>query len=267
MRAELDVVFLTGGYGSRMGDIAEERQKCVLPYEGKPVVGYSLDAASEAFGKNFRPIMAVGHRDTDVRDTFKDFWHGKKIEYVPHTPGTEDRGVLHSVRDVLSGGLFLVVHGNIIFDSNVLPALVERHEQKNSMTTITVADKVDESMHDIVVLGGPDGSDVEEILIPQPDANTLKLFQENNFEIDVYPIDKDTQEMKEEGYRREMGINVYDGRIYNLLEGYTNPATPHMIWIYTDHLNKGGKVSGVVYSGDWLHIQTPEDLQRKRIRG
>lgn len=262
MNKQIEIVFLAGGYGGRMGDLTSNKQKCMLEFEGKPILRHSLEAVSRAVGR-FRPIISVGYRDQDIKDYFGTNWGRDSIEYVAHQPGVEDRGVLLSLRNDLSGAPFVVIHGNILFDGSIVPEMYASFFDTRPITTIAAAEKVDESIHDFVRMD--QGGTVKEILIPEPDEVTRALFKANNLKIGTYHWEVDSAYMRSLGFLREMGINVYDQSIYEMIARYTYAFTPHMIWLYADYLNQGGRVEAVRYSGDWLHFQIPSDLERSGI--
>jgi NDP-sugar pyrophosphorylase family protein len=257
-----EVVFLCGGFGERMGELTEGMQKCMLPYEGTPILEHGMQAAQETF-TDFQPIFAVGHRSEDVRNYFGDTWEGMPISYVEHKAGTEDRGALLSLHEsgTLSGGAFIVAHGNIVYDKSVFSEMMEVHETTHPITTIALAEKIEESMHDIARMDDSTHV-VTEMRIPQLNASTTAKLQELGLEIDMYPHDMDPQEKRKEGYLREMGVNVYDHTIFEFIDRYRAPLTPHMIWLYAAAVKRGEPVSAIRYANDWLHFETPDDLER-----
>jgi len=98
MSKELDIVFMCGGHGRRMGPIAERTQKCMLLFQDKPILEHLLEQTTKAFGR-FNPIFAVSHRAEDVINHFGDYWEKDKIAYIHDRGDVEDKGVLLSVED------------------------------------------------------------------------------------------------------------------------------------------------------------------------
>lgn len=264
MNSGPEVVFLCGGFGERMGDLTEGRQKCMLPYDDIPILEHGMQAAQETF-TNFQPVFAVGHRSEDVKDYFGDAWEGMPIAYVEHQAGTEDRGALLSLREsgMLSGGAFIVAHGNIIYDKTVFTEMMEVHETTHPITTIALAEKIEESMHDIAQIDDNTHM-VTEMCIPQLNESTTAKLQELGLEIDMYPHDMDPHEKGKQGYLREMGVNVYDHSVFEFIDGHQSPITPHMIWLYAAAVKRGEPVSAIRYKNDWLHFETPNDLRRRK---
>lgn len=255
-----EIVFLCGGYGERMGELTTHKQKCMLPYKNMPILEYGLRAASEAFGI-FQPILCVGYRSEDVKNYFGNEWQGNVIRYVKHTAGTEDKGALLSIQSLLSGNAFFVVHGDIIYDKSVFTNMLEVHTSTPSIATIALAEKLNESMHDIALLDDA-RHQVTEIRIPQLDSRALMQLSKANLVIDMYPHDMDIAQKKGEGYLRDMGVVVYDPTIFTFITQKINTCAQHMIWLYAAAVKRGELVTGVRYTDDWLHFQSPEDLKR-----
>jgi NDP-sugar pyrophosphorylase family protein len=255
---KLDIIFLCGGYGKRMGELASKNQKCMLRYQDKPILQYGLEAATKAFG-SYRPILAVSHLAEDVKKYFGTHWNNDEINYIHHPGESEDRGVLAGVRRFLSGGLFLVIHGDIIFDGYLLESMLEIQEKVRSLATLCFAKKVTESHHALAQLKN---NEVIDFRIPEP-QEYLSL-KSNGLDIATYG--EDITPFIEAGYLRDMYINAYDSTIYNLIDRYPQEEIRYLAWMLGDQISKGGHVSAVEYAKDWLHFERPEDLRREISR-
>lgn len=253
-KPELDVIFLCGGYGQRMGDLTKTQQKVMLPFRGKPIIEYGLEAASEAFGK-INPILAVAYLGNQVKEYFGSTWKGQEIHYIPHPEGSEDRGVLRTVKSTLSGGPFVVVHGNIIYDAHALADNYTSFLKDRPLSTLSLARKSNESKHALVKV---ENGEITGLSIPDPGKNR-KAVEE--FLIDTYDSDKELNLM-EQGWLRDMGINSYDHTIYDLVEKYTQPLMAHIFWMLVSEFSQGGTIGTSIYEGDWFHFQKEDDLVR-----
>ena len=90
---EMEAIVLAGGYGGRMESFALERQKCLLPIEGKPVLGHVMESLVAAFGSVDLKI-GIGFKGEQVIDYVNRNKPGKvTVTYVPHLPGTEGWGI------------------------------------------------------------------------------------------------------------------------------------------------------------------------------
>jgi len=235
MRQEVDVVFLCGGSGIRMGELARSTQKCMLPFEGKPLLQHSLEEATKALGR-FNPILAVSYRAKDVVDYFGRFWGHDEIMYVYDEGGVEDRGVVQGVKEYLQGGPFLVVHGNILFNGALFVEAIQMQEAYTPLATISLAKKVNESKHAVVRL---ENRKVTDMVFPAPD---------------VIP----------DGYLRDMGLNAYDSSVYGLIERFAHDPRIYMMGLLERALGEDDEVAGIQYYGDWLHFERPIDFRRER---
>lgn len=73
-----EVVVFAGGKGERMGDITRNRQKCLLPFEGEPILGHILKSIESAFGSAVVTVC-VSYLANEVID-YVEKNKGKNIE-------------------------------------------------------------------------------------------------------------------------------------------------------------------------------------------
>lgn len=251
---ELNVVFLCGGYGSRMGQLTSETQKVMLPFREKPILQYGIESAIEAFG-TINPVIAVAYLGDQIKEHFGTNWRGNKMTYIPHPEGSEDRGALKTVKDVLNGRPFIVVHGNIIYTPQGLVANYEHHLKEKPISTLSLATKSDESKHALVKVND---KKISKIAIPDPNNNNINL---DKYGIEVYDDIKE-KELIDQGWLRDMGINSYGPEIFKLIEKYTEDYMAHMFWILVSEFKKGSNIGTTVYEDEWFHFQEPKDLER-----
>lgn len=130
--AQLPVIYLAAGRGSRLGDLTADRPKAMIEAGGMPLVDRSLGYLREA---GFDRIVAVtGHAATkfdeyDVEQVFNPKWD------------TENNITsLHAVRDIVEHGC-VIVNCDLLFEPALATALAETQG-----TAILVDDvlKVDE---------------------------------------------------------------------------------------------------------------------------
>lgn len=250
---ELDVLFLCGGRGSRMGDLTRDRQKVMLPFRDKPILEYGLECAIDAFA-SANLIIGYGYLGKQIFDYFGNSWNGRELKYVYHEAGTEDRGALLSVRDQLSGGPFMIIHGNIIYNSEALVSNYEHQIAQRPISTLTLATRSDVSKHALVqVIDGK----ISEIAIPDPKDNSYDLSRHS---IDLYDDEKE-QRLIAEGWLRDMGINTYDPEFLDIIKKHTEPHMSHLFWILVNEFKTGSELGGTIYKAEWFHFQEVADLE------
>lgn len=65
-----------------MGELTDNRQKCMLEVEGKPIFAYVLDQMADAFGKA-KVFLLTGYRGEDVFNYFNLRYRNLDLEYLP----------------------------------------------------------------------------------------------------------------------------------------------------------------------------------------
>lgn len=251
---ELDVIFLCGGYGSRMGEITEKKQKVMLPFRDKPILQYGIESVNEAF-RDVNIYLAIGHLGNQISEYFGDKWGDKPLNYIYHQPGTEDRGALLSIKNKLSGRPFMIIHGNIVYDAKSLVQNYEYQLKERPLSTLSLATKSNESKHALVKV---ENNKIKKISIPDPHDSSYDL---NHHNIDTYDDSKEKRLMSE-SWLRDMGINSYSPEIISKLQNHNETYMTHLFWILVSEFQGGANLGGVVQESDWYHFQEPIDLER-----
>ena len=127
-RSEISAFIAAGGKGSRLGELGQSTQKCMLPLWGKPVLYYAIMSLKNAGCSKI--VLAVNHLSSQIEDYFGDgFDFGLKIEYVKKdTIGTYD--AIYTSIDLLSESFFYL-HANILFQNGLLENLVNIGDANN----------------------------------------------------------------------------------------------------------------------------------------
>jgi len=89
----MKALILAGGRGKRLNDLTNSVNKCMLTLEGKPVVEYVIERATE-MNEIEEIIIVVGHRAADVINRYGTGYNGTKIKYVIQS---EQRGLVHAI--------------------------------------------------------------------------------------------------------------------------------------------------------------------------
>src|SRR5947209_5342987 len=110
---EIEAIVLAGGNGSRMKEFTSEQQKCLLPIEGRPVLGHIMQSLVEAFGSVDLKI-GVAYKSESVKEYVdRNKPSNVSVTYVPHVPGTEGWGIYRDMRQHIRGN-FVAMPGDII---------------------------------------------------------------------------------------------------------------------------------------------------------
>lgn len=88
----LKALVLAGGRGQRLNGYAEEENKCMMLFRGKPLVEYSLENAINLGVKEI--VIVVGHMAEQIINAFGNSYRGTTIKYVIQR---EQLGLVHAI--------------------------------------------------------------------------------------------------------------------------------------------------------------------------
>lgn len=116
-------VILCGGRGTRLAPLTNDRQKCMIPLAGKPVLLHVIEHFKSYGVREF--ILITGYRKEDVMEFFKDgSQHGIYVAYTICEGGTALS--LLAAKPWIKEPFFFA-YGDLISDFD-LRALLEAHE-------------------------------------------------------------------------------------------------------------------------------------------
>jgi histidinol-phosphate phosphatase family protein len=131
----MKAVILCGGKGTRMGNIAAEIPKPMLPVGGKPVLLHQVELLKR-YGIT-EIIMITAHLADVIENYFSD---GKKfgvsISYYRETTPLGTTGGLKEIEEKLDSD-FLLLYGDVMVNMN-LARLIEFHREKKATATLVV---------------------------------------------------------------------------------------------------------------------------------
>ena len=107
----LPVAVLAGGLGTRLGDIARDRPKALVPVAGEPFVHHQLRLLSRQGAQ--RIVLCVGHLGEQIAEAVGDGSRfGLEVDYA--LDGREPVGTAGALRQALPllGETFLVTYGD-----------------------------------------------------------------------------------------------------------------------------------------------------------
>ena len=116
----MKALVLAGGRGSRLGEGSNEKNKCMLQINGKPLIEHNLDCLE--FTGISQVVIVVGYRAEEIINTYGIRHKNKSIEYVIQNG---QRGLVHAIEcaeDALDKEDFMLMLGDEFM-------LSPRHEQ------------------------------------------------------------------------------------------------------------------------------------------
>jgi dTDP-glucose pyrophosphorylase len=126
----MKALILAGGRGKRLGDLTNSINKCMLPFEGKPILDYNLQRAADLKDVS-EIVLIVGFRAEDIINKYGILYKGKKIRYVIQP---EPKGLVHAVecaKDALgTEDFFLSLGDEILVNSRHREMLQKFKDEK-----------------------------------------------------------------------------------------------------------------------------------------
>lgn len=105
----MKALILAAGRGKRLGDLSKDKNKCMLPVNGRPLIRYSLDYAVQVASEI---IIVIGYKGEEVIKYCGSFYQKKKIVYVIQE---EQHGLVHAIecaKDAIGREDFMLMLGD-----------------------------------------------------------------------------------------------------------------------------------------------------------
>jgi dTDP-glucose pyrophosphorylase len=97
---------LAAGRGKRLGERADEQNKCMLPLFGRPLIEYSLENAVRAGVSEI--VVVVGYRAEQIINRYGIEFEGVRVQYVLQE---DPQGLVHAIEcseDAIGGEDFML---------------------------------------------------------------------------------------------------------------------------------------------------------------
>ena len=120
-----EAVILAAGEGKRLRPLTLKTPKSMLKVKGKPVLYYII--RSLRLNEIKKIVIVVGYKKEVIMDYFGDgSKFGVNIEYaIQEKPGGTGDALL-CAKGKVSGKHFIVLNGDVLFDSNILNQMIEK---------------------------------------------------------------------------------------------------------------------------------------------
>jgi len=125
----MKALILAGGRGKRLGEITNSTNKCMLELNGKPVLEYNLDRASELDVKEI--IVVVGYRAEDIINRYGTRYRGKRIKYVMQW---EQKGLVHAIecaKNAIGNDDFFLLLGDEVLINSKHKEMLEKFKNED----------------------------------------------------------------------------------------------------------------------------------------
>jgi len=248
---EISAVLFAGGKGNRMGELGKHTQKCLLPFEGKPILDHIIDKIVNAFG-SARIIICVGYKSEDVIEHYKNTQNSNlHLEFVLHKPGDELKKAFLTTEDLVKKGEpILVGPGNIIARSDLYLSIMTLLIREKATAILSLSDnKKEATTHDVVEIKTigklPNSWEyglVHKIKFPPPKILTNRQLTD----LTIYAMNYQIYKIMKTGFSPDQ-FYISPGIAEILRETGTLP-----------------EFMGIKYPDCWLHFEKPSDLTTSR---
>ncbi|MCF7707628.1 MAG: nucleotidyltransferase family protein [Verrucomicrobia bacterium] len=132
--AEIPVVILAGGLGTRLQTVVPDRPKVMADVGGRPFLAWILDfVKSRGFG---RIIICTGYKARDIEAYFGAGYDGLSIRYSNEATPLGTGGALGNALDMIDAEYAVVMNGDTLCEVE-LEKLCERHEACEADASLT----------------------------------------------------------------------------------------------------------------------------------
>lgn len=115
--SEMEAIILAGGFGTRLGVIARDVPKPMLPVLGKPFLAYLLGHLARYGVSKF--ILCTGYKHEIIRDFFGLSFMGIPVAYSIETEPLGTGGALLNVLPLTKGQHCLALNGDTFFGIDI----------------------------------------------------------------------------------------------------------------------------------------------------
>lgn len=229
---EAEAVILAGGTGSRLGASGEGRQKCLMPIDGKPILGHVLGSLSLAF-ESANVTLCVSYKADEVYEYVKNNRPSNiEVDFLEDEGHSKTAKLFLGTRGLTSGP-FLATAGDLVVRPELYRETFDLVKGGDVFASAALSPELDEA--DTHALGRISMGRVTELILPSPAcANEDQLR-----DMTVWGMTQDFYEYAES--------HPHIGAVPNLL----NTA-----------ISEGKIVAGHLYEDKWVHVAYPEDLSK-----
>jgi NDP-sugar pyrophosphorylase family protein len=217
-------LILAGGKGIKMRPFTYEMPKTMIPVHGRPILEHIIEHIREF---NIRDIIiSVDYLGEKIREYFGDGSKlGVRITYIENDKPTGNAPPLKLARNFLSGNPFILWHGDVLADIDLMD-LIDFHEEHKKLVTMALTSVIDPSEYGAVRLHGNNIVDFQEKAGKGPDVSRL-------INAGIYVVDPSA-------------IEYIPKKQVSYLE---KDVLPELI--------KKNNLCGYVFEGKWYDVSTP----------
>lgn len=124
------VLVLAGGRGKRLGEVTKKENKCLLNFQGKPLIEYSLENAVRV--GVIEIIIVVGHLAKNIINRYGNKFQEHPIRYIVQQ---KQLGLVHAIetaKEAIGDSDFILMLGDEFFINPYHNDMIEEFKKKNA---------------------------------------------------------------------------------------------------------------------------------------
>ena len=166
--AAVKAVLLAAGMSSRLRPLTDDRPKCLLTVAGQPILKRAVDALRGAGLDEL--VVVTGYLEDRIQDALGAWYPDLRVTYRRNADyaATQNGASLLCARAIVEGEPFVMLDGDIVFDAEVLEAVV-RSPHADCLALRPADDLGDEEVK--VVLDAAEPTRVRRIHVSLPPAD------------------------------------------------------------------------------------------------
>jgi L-glutamine-phosphate cytidylyltransferase len=242
-RHNMKVIILAAGQGTRLRPLTNDKPKCMVELNGKPLIKHQLDLFSQFGIKDIN--IVTGYLEDKI-----DFQSVKKF-YNPKFDSTNMVSTLFCASELFDGvDDILISYGDIVYKDSVLNAIEQSNAQINVVVDKNWREYWEARMEDPL-------SDVETLKIDN-NGYIKELGKKPNSYNDIegqyiglIKIRKDVVKQVKDYYQNLDKNILYDGKNYN------NMYMTSFLQMISDNIIP---LTPVFITSGWIEVDEPSDL-------
>ncbi len=279
----MKAIILAAGVGSRLRPLTANKPKCLVKVAGKSILDYQIGAFVSAGIKEI--IIIIGYEAEKVQRYCKKIKDIKiKLIRTPDYENTNNMYSLYLARDDLVGENFILVNGDVVFESEILYKMVHSPFRdliacdrsvynKESMKIKIVEDGYIRSIRKTITKKSAHATSID--LYKFSEKSSLVLFQEIIKIIEVEKNLRDWTEVVLDRLFQRKALKIkpldIDGKSWIEIDNYNDLACADKIFSRFDTTFKSKKLifldlDGTVYIGNKLIKGTKQFLKYLKDR-
>ncbi|MBL7160517.1 MAG: nucleotidyltransferase family protein [Candidatus Aenigmarchaeota archaeon] len=236
----MKALVLCGGYAKRMGPLAEERPKPLLPVKGRPMLEHILKKIEPLEGVDQILISVNRKFEQQFADFLQRYQSPKHIKLVvePSQRNEEKlgavRGLDYAIEQEKITDPLLVINGDNLFDSGLFGLLLLYKKNKSPVVGLFDVREIEKAKHLGIVEVDSGGriTDFEE-KPPQPKSTLAST-----------------------------GIYIFTSPALQKISSYLRDHQGDRVGDFISWLSNQERVYGFVFQGRWFDIGSPEEYER-----